>query len=481
MRSIMRKTKSSEAPGERQERVDRDMESAFSLSDAASLRVFRRDDRGQLKILDVLTLNAVPNSDELISTIQERWGGGRYYVLPTIDGKKASDGFPLEFDGPPKQAKKQRNSDDESSGGKSVRNKELEELRDKIKELEKLKEEDRLIQRVREEIKAAIPQSSGSKEVISSLVSGLPQLITGLVTGLAGIMGNKESASDMLEKISSIWRNVQSSMPEMPNPVAMAREMASLIFDLVNQARPPAVSTSGTGASFWATLLAELGRQFAQPGGFPGTTQQTPQIGQGTPATALAGIQQQGGGFSGIPQQTAAPQGQPSGAISGFTLATLVEDPIARVREMLKFRDDPDEIARVVVYLFDFVSGFSRPASPYMGYISNFLAAPAVGFDRIIPHIPELKGADPHYVARLRNSIVKAVEDYMLQLRHQQAEATSESSQREAEKKEPPFSLEDLLGSESEEQQPEPKPKATTVIEDAQGGKEEASVRPAAG
>jgi len=245
------------------------MEKAFELpEDSASLRIFRRNDKGQLKILDVLSRSAVPNSDELISVVQDRWGGGRYYILPTVGGKKAGEGFPLEFDGPVKPSKKNQRSSDSNDSGKTGRNKELDEVKEQLRELQEKEREDRLFERLRDEVKAAIPKSDGTREAFNSMLANLPQI----VTAASSLMGTKESASDMLEKISSIWRNIETSMPKLPDPVAQAREMASLIFEVVNQSRPPAVAT-GTGASsFWSAFLAELAQKFtagmpAQAGG----------------------------------------------------------------------------------------------------------------------------------------------------------------------------------------------------------------------
>jgi len=465
MRSIMRKTKSSEAPTEWQERADKNMEKAFELpQESAAMRIFRRNDRGQLKILDVLSLSTVSNPDELISILQDRWGGGQYYILPTVSGRKAGDGFSLEFDGQPKEVRKEKVGDEGNRGGgrKTDKDKELEELRQRIRDMEQKEREDHLVERVREEIQAVIPKSSASKDLMESLLSNFPQV----VTGLAGIVGNRESASDMLEKISSIWRNIETSMPKLPDPVEQAKAMAELIFNIVNQSRPPVVTSTGAASGgFWASFLDQLA-QLAQK--FTGWTP-AQQLQQPT-APVFAQVQPSGG-FSGIPQQAAAPQGQPAGAISALSLATLVEDPVARLREMLRLRYDPDDIAQIVVYLIDFIGSFSRPGNPYLGYINGFLADPEAGFDRIVPYIPELHGADPQYVARLRNSIIEAVEDYLVQLRRQQGEPISEPSQR----KERPLNIEDLLGREAEAQKPKTEA-AATADEDDRDEKDEAAV-----
>ena len=415
MRSIWQKSKSIEAPSERQEKADKNMDKAFALPDeAASLRVFRRSDRGQLKILDVLSLSGVPNADELISVLQDRWGGGRYYILPTINGRKAGDGFAMEFDNPAKETpRKKATTDAEGRRGSATRQRdsELEQVKEQLRQLEEKEREDRLFERLRAEIRQATPKSNPAAQVMESLLSNFPQV----VTGLAGIVGNRESAADMLEKISAIWKNIEGSMPKPVEPVEQAKALADLIFNVAGRAQMPPVTASGSaGGSFLANFLNELARKLGWLGAAQAGPLGMPQLGQGIGAQAP--------GFAGIPTTAGATASRPGGqAAANLTLEALGCQPIQKLRSMIAEREDPERVAAIAVHFLDFLFGFSDQASPIMNYIRSFLWNPAAAFDQISEHVPELR-ADQEYTAKLKEAIVKEVNAYVLEVQRSEAE-----------------------------------------------------------
>ena len=403
---------------------DKLMEKAFESlpGEDGGFRVLRRDDRGQLKMLDVLPRDSVPNPDELLSSLQEKWGGGRYYVIPTKDGKKAGEGFGVEFDSEPKKTKK--NADDSSGqkrGGK--RTEEVAQLRDELRELKEKDREDRLLESIRGEIEKAVKRD-GSGEVMGAVLKNLPQI----VAGVSGLFGNRESAADMLEKISTILKNVESSMPQT-DPIKQAKDMAELIFTIGNQSRAP-VSTTGTGqqtggglSSFIASIIGEIEKRYL--GGMAAASA------AGGPVPALAPT---GPGFAGSPaasreqtsfdgfahgakeQQTPTqeppPIDQSQKILPGFDMKALGIDPETRLRELLASRDDPEKAGEVIVYLLNFVRTFAVPDSPIATYIESFFDNPGMMFDQMAPLVPELRGASAEYLSDLRAAIIEEVEAY---------------------------------------------------------------------
>lgn len=422
MKSILQKIR--KIPGDPEHGGEKLMEKAFEslAGEEGAFRVLRRDDRGQLKMLDVLPRDSVLNPDDLMSVLQERWGGGRYHVVPTKNGKKFGVGFGIEFDGQPKKTKK---TADDNAGEKRTRkrtetDKEVAQLRDELRELKEKDREDRLLERVRQEIEKGVGKRDGSGEVIDAIFKNFPEI----VAGLSGLLGSRESASDMLEKISTIWKNVESSMPQV-DPVEQVKGMAEVIFTIVNQSSRAPVSTTGstqTGgafSNFVAGVIAELEKRYlggmAAPAAGGGPVAALASGGSGFAGSPPASSQETGsggiGGFPGGATQQPATE-QPQDILAGFDMKSLGVDPEARLRNLLASREDPENVAEVAVYLLNFVGTFAVPDSPIGIYIQNFFANPGMMFDQAAPMIPELHGASEKYLSDLRGAIITEVQAY---------------------------------------------------------------------
>jgi len=351
----------------------------------------------------------------------------------------------VEFDSEPKsQKKKASNIEDDSADKGSGKKKsqvqtELEEVKQQLRVLQEKDREDKLIERLRAEVLSAIPKSDGAQ---AKLVNGILSNFPAVVTGLSGIIGSKETAADLLEKVTTIWTNIEGSMPRSPDPVQQAKALAELLFSLVDRVKPPPVQTGGSSsglASFVSSFVDQLGRKYLE--------------GQGQPVQALPGMQPQlqpvqGAGFSGIPAQNTgqattqgpppevrgqAPQGkQAARKKNGVNVATLFQsigvDPVAKLRAMVKGQADPEEIADAVVYVFEFVGNFIPPDSPFSPYITGFIDNPEQYFGKAcasIPELLELAQQDPEYLARLRAAIIERVQQYRVQIQ----QAFSETEQ----------------------------------------------------
>ncbi len=415
------------------------LEKVFKLpGESTSLNVFTRDDKGRLQYLDSIPLSDVTAST-LLDVIKEGYGGGRFQIVPMGGDKKAGESFEVSVHGESKLTRKKTPDDSESGQKRSTKRTETD------KEVAELREE-LLFHRVREEIQKAVGTRNGSGEVVESILKNLPQI----VAGVSGLFGNRESASDMLEKISTIWRNVESSMPQS-DPIEQAKSMAELIFSIVNQAKPPvsttgAAHTGGGWSSFLASVFTEIEKRYlgampamsagggavpglasAGPGfaGSPGASSQENGPSEKTGSSVIGGFP--GGVRDGFPGEVRDEQTgteQPPNIVGGFNMKSfdmksMGVDPQARLQEMLLSRADAEDVAEHVVYLLNFVGTFAVPDSPMSTYMKTFFAHPGLMFDQVAPLIPELQGASAQYLSDLRDAIVEEVEVYARNAREQ--------------------------------------------------------------
>ena len=414
MRSIVEKLKRKRR--DMKEADEKAIEGGFQdAGDDGSFRVSRRDDRGRLAMLGIVTSSEAGDPDALIGYIQDKHGGGRYYVLPTRDGKKAGKGFSLELDGQPKKARRRSASAEDDGGVRPVG------LAGKVKDLE-----ERLAQKDREQEQRELNQrldriekmldDGGKPDVMSAILANFPAVIE----GMSGFR-QKESPSDTLEKLSVVWKNLEGTRPRDIDPTEMITRVVDLVFRIGDQMKPP-VSTSGpanqrgTGfGAFLSGVLNELERRYAGRlfGGGPGIQEGgRPSLAEATPASA---------GLSGLPAGEAGAGGR------GFDPALLSFqalgiDPFARIRAMIAQRADPEQIADTLISVVDFAAAFSEQGSVVQRYVMLFFNDPGGGFDSIAAFVPEIAGAGAEYIARLRTAIVAAAHRYVSDFQ-QQAQA----------------------------------------------------------
>ena len=421
------------------------LEKVFKLpGESTSLNVFTRDEKGRLQYLDSIPLSDVTAST-LLDAIKERYGGGRFQIVPMGGDKKVGEAFEVSVHGESKLARKKTPDDSESGQKRTGKQTEIQktvaELREELRELREGTRDDRLLERVREEIEKAVGKRDGSGEVVESILKNLPQV----VAGVSGLLGNRESASDMLEKISTIWRNVESSMPQT-DPIEQAKSMAELIFTIVNQAKPPvsatgAAHTGGGWTSFLGSVFTEIEKRYLgglmapTAGGGPALAPTGPGF-AGSPAESP-----QQTGFGGLPgaakEQKAATEqpaktDQPQNILAGFDMKSFGVDPEAQLRELLASRHDPADVGEVIAYLLNFVRTFAVPDSPIAMYIQTFFDNPGMTFDQVAPLIPELRGASSKYLSDLRAAIVDEVEAYARDWREQTEKKTAAGANEEA-------------------------------------------------
>jgi len=400
------------------------MEKAFDSlpREGGAFRVLRRNDKGQIKMLDVLARDSVLNPDDLLSSVQQRWGGGRYYVVPTRDGKKAGDGFGLEFEGEPKKTKKKA---DDNTGQKRTSKlteteKELEEAKAKLQKMEADQRDEKLMREIRS-LRDEFRANDGRKEV---------------------------NYAEVMESMSATVKNLQGAVPQARDPMENIAQLTDLILKINQGSRPPVSTTGsaqsgGAAASFVAAVLSEIGHRITS--GIPGGVGPQGIAGAlpGLPASAAPGFagapegSSQQSGFSGIPdgttQETATEQAPKTeegpNIFAGFDMKSLGLDPLASLRQMLLERRDVLDVSEVALYLVNFLAMFAPPGSPIAAYAQAFFANPGMMFDQAVPLLPELQQADAQYVSDLRAAIIEDAASYVRERANQGAPQGDESAE----------------------------------------------------
>jgi len=382
------------------ESAQKSVENAFdAVGEGGFFKVLTRDDRGRLQYLDTIHSGdiAAGNVEE---SLKDMYGGGRFSLIPVSgDGKKVASGFDVSILGDSKIKSKRKNDENGTAIRSTSASKELEEIRQQLKAMQEKEREDRLIEKLSaklDEIKEAVRDGGGRKDIVDSVLANLPQV----VTGLGGLRAKQESAADLLEKLSATVRNLENSRPAF-DPVSQVTQLSDVIFTIAERAgasRPPVTvggQGSGFGSSFIRTLIDELERRFSRAS--LASPQQTP----GQP------LQQAGSGFAGLAQPATEPTTQ-----TMITLESLGINPIAQLFEMLSKQEDPERVAALAVYIADMLLNFSDPASKVFAYAQQFLWNPGRWFDEAVnKYLPGLR-ADAEYTSRLREALIKEIDRY---------------------------------------------------------------------